>query len=115
MDPLASMAEYENAALAAIGSASNAADLEAVRIEFLGKKKGRLKDLQSVLGQVAPEDRPVIGKKFNDVKDRVSAALEARQAELSTGAARKVEHFDITLPGVPMRLRASASDLADDR
>jgi phenylalanyl-tRNA synthetase alpha chain len=104
MDALASMAEYETAALAAIGSATTAADLEAVRIDFLGKKKGRLKDLQSVLGQVSPEERPVIGKKFNDVKERVSAQLEARQAELSTGAARKVEHFDITLPGVPLRL-----------
>ncbi len=98
------MAEYEAAALAAIGNASASADLEEVRIEFLGKKKGRLKDLQSTLGKVTPEERPVIGKKFNEVKERVSAALEARQAELTTGATRKVEYFDITLPGVPLKL-----------
>ncbi|QDT38801.1 phenylalanine--tRNA ligase subunit alpha [Stratiformator vulcanicus] len=98
MDIAASFDEYEQAALAAIAGASSTDELEAARVEFLGKKKGRLKDLQSVLGKVAPEDRPAVGKQFNEVKQRVSGQLEARKVELAKPAA-EVEGLDVTLPG----------------
>ncbi len=69
MDALTQLSQYESDALQAITAATDAAGIEAVRILFLGKKQGRLKDLQALLGQVTPEERPVLGKKFNDVKD----------------------------------------------
>ncbi len=103
MDAAAQLAEYEQAALAAIAAATDADGIEAVRIEYLGKKQGRLKDLQKLLGQVTAEERPVIGKQFNEVKNRVSAALEARQSELEKPTA-EVEGIDVTLPGTPLRL-----------
>ena len=97
------IADYEQAALAAIAAAADADRLEAARVEFLGQKKGRLKDLQKLLGSVSPEERPAIGKRFNEAKSRVSQALDARRAELE----RPAEHLagiDVTLPGTPLRL-----------
>lgn len=103
MDPLAALAEFEQAALAAIAAAANAAALEQVRIEFLGKKQGRLKDLQSLLGKATPEQRPVLGKRFNDVKDAVTAALEAKLAAVAKPAVAATA-IDLTLPGTPIEL-----------
>jgi phenylalanyl-tRNA synthetase alpha chain len=103
MAALEELAAYEQDALAAIAAAGDAAALEQVRIEFLGKKKGRLKDLQSLLGQVAVEERPVLGKRFNEVKARVEQAWADRQAALARPA-RTADGIDITLPGVPLRL-----------
>ncbi|MBX3443472.1 MAG: phenylalanine--tRNA ligase subunit alpha [Planctomyces sp.] len=103
MDAVAQIAAYESDALAALAAAASADDLEAVRIKFLGKKQGRLKDLQTLIGKVPADERPAIGKRFNEVKDRVTAACEVRQSELlkprqSAGA------IDVTLPGLPLRL-----------
>ncbi|HSG69447.1 MAG TPA: phenylalanine--tRNA ligase subunit alpha, partial [Planctomycetaceae bacterium] len=82
MDALQAFTEYEQDALTAIETASNADEIEAVRIEFLGKKKGRLKTLQTELGKVSNEDRPVVGKKFNEVKNRVESALNKKKQTL---------------------------------
>ncbi len=100
MDPLAALAEFEQQGLVAVAAATSADALEQVRIEFLGKKQGRLKDLQGLLGQVAPDQRPVLGKRFNEAKDRVTAAWDARKAELQTPQ-RLATAIDLTLPGVP--------------
>ena len=88
MDPLLALAEFEQQRWAAVGSASSAAALEQVRIEFLGKKQGRLKDLQSLLGKVPAEERPALGKRFNEVRDTVTAAWERRQQRCATAAGR---------------------------
>lgn len=98
MDPIAALAEFEQSALSAIASASNSTALEQVRIEFLGKKQGRLKDLQSLLGKATPEQRPVLGKRFNEVKAAVEAALEARQAVVAKPKVAATA-IDLTLPG----------------
>jgi len=82
-DAQAAFASYQAESLEAIAAASSEDALEAVRVEFLGKKHGRLKDLQSLLGQAAPAQRPVLGKVFNEVRTQVESALEARRAELS--------------------------------
>lgn len=103
MAPLEQIAAYETEALAAIQSAESAADLEAARIKFLGKKQGRLRDLQSVLGQVPPADKPAVGKRFNEVKNLVEATLDGRLAELAKPKAA-ADAFDVTLPGVPLRI-----------
>ena len=54
-----------------------------MRIEFLGRKHGRLRELQSLLGQVEPAARPVVGKQFNEAKTKVEGAFEARKSELA--------------------------------
>ena len=90
---------FQQEALAAISAATNAEALEQARIEFLGKKQGKLKDLQANLGKVPAEQRPEVGKRFNEVKDAVTKAWEERQQQL---AQTKVvaTAIDVTLPGI---------------
>ncbi len=90
---------FETEALAAMTAARSTADLEQVRIQFLGKKQGKLKDLQAVVGTVPASDRPLVGKRFNDVRDRVTAELERRQAELAQPKIAATA-IDLTLPGL---------------
>ncbi|MGC1273740.1 MAG: phenylalanine--tRNA ligase subunit alpha [Planctomycetaceae bacterium] len=103
MDPSTLFAEYEAAAVAAISSAGSAGDLEAARVEFLGKKRGRLKDLQKLLGEVPAEQRRDVGQRFNQTKDKVEALLSDRQQELARPA-RAAGAIDVTLPGRAPRL-----------
>jgi phenylalanyl-tRNA synthetase alpha chain len=103
MDHAQAFGEYESAALTAIADAQDADSLEQARVEFLGKKKGRLKDLQAVMGKVAAEERATVGKLFNDVKQKVTASLNARKGELEKPKA-SLTGLDITLPGTPIQL-----------
>jgi phenylalanyl-tRNA synthetase alpha chain len=101
MDPMEQLARYQTDALGAIEAAADAQGLEQVRIGFLGKKHGRLRDLQKLLGQVSPEQRPVVGKRFNEVKQRVEQVWGERKQQLSAPADAAVG-IDITLPGTPL-------------
>jgi phenylalanyl-tRNA synthetase alpha chain len=103
MDPIGEIVAYEQAALAAISSASDAAALEAARVEFAGRKHGRLRDMQALLGKVDAAERPVVGKRFNEAKTSVETALEVRQKELARPKTI-AGGLDITLPGTPLRL-----------
>lgn len=103
MDHTQAFQEYEAAALAAIVGAGDADSLEQARVEFLGKKNGRLKDLQAIVGKAAPEERASVGKQFNDVKQKVTSALDARKVDLAKPKA-SLTGLDITLPGTPIGL-----------
>ena len=75
MDPSRAFTEYESAAVSAIASATSETELEAARVEFLGKKRGRLKDLQRLLGEVPADQRRVVGQQFNEIKNKVETLL----------------------------------------
>jgi phenylalanyl-tRNA synthetase alpha chain len=99
MDLDQTFAAFQQQAMTAIAAASNSESLEQVRIEFLGKKQGKLKDLQATLGKVPPEQRPEVGKRFNEVKDAVTKAWEERQ-QLVSRPKLAATAIDVTLPGV---------------
>jgi phenylalanyl-tRNA synthetase alpha chain len=94
-------------ATAAFGAASDAAALEAARVEFLGARSGRLKAVQKGLGLVDKSDKPAAGKRFNEVKQAIESVYAAGGARIS-GQARvgvvQKEKFDPTVPGVGLRL-----------
>lgn len=82
-----------------LSQASGLEDLETLRITFLGRK-GRLAEIMSSLGRLAPEKRPEAGKKANEVKERLTGLFERRKAELEEAEARKKDaRFDPTVPG----------------
>ena len=93
-------------AKAAFAAASDAAALEAGRIEFLGAAKGRLKNVQKGLGAVGKEEKPAAGKRFNEVKTQIEAAFDAAQERVKSGGALQSSgpKFDPTLPGESLRL-----------
>jgi phenylalanyl-tRNA synthetase alpha chain len=98
MDPIGQLNDFESQALAAIAVAADSKSLEAVRVEYLGARQGRLKELQAILAKAPREDRPTLGRRFNEVKDRVGAALEARKRALERPVAAE-GGLDVTLPG----------------
>ena len=57
-------------AKAQIDAASDAATLDQVRVEFMGKK-GKLTDLLKGLGQLSAEERPLAGQKINVAKQEI--------------------------------------------
>jgi phenylalanyl-tRNA synthetase alpha chain len=86
-----------------VAGASDLAGIEHVRVSALGKK-GRISELMARLGTMAPEERKAFGQAVNEIKGRVSDALEAKKAELEAAAlnARLVnERADVTLPVRP--------------
>jgi phenylalanyl-tRNA synthetase alpha chain len=103
------LAELDNLAreaTEALAAAKDAAALEAARIEFVGARSGRLKDLQKGLGQVDKTDKPAAGKRFNEVKQQIEAALLAATERLAQKSGGKVKsrQFDPTVPGLRPRL-----------
>ena len=88
-------------ALEAVAAAAASAELESVRVRYLGKK-GELTAVLKQMGKLAPEERPVMGQLANDVRAAVESAVESRAAELAEKAMEeklKAETVDITIPG----------------
>ncbi|MFC6645895.1 phenylalanine--tRNA ligase subunit alpha [Granulicella cerasi] len=77
--------------------ASPGFDAEAFRLEWLGRKQGRLKQLSDAWLKTAPvEGKKLIGQRFNALKEAIEGALE----NAGTGTAKvTVSSLDITLPG----------------
>lgn len=103
MDLMQQFAEYESQAITTLNAANDATALEAARIEFLGAKNGRLRDLQGLLGKATKDEKPLVGKRFNEVKEKVTAAWEARQRVLNRPKSA-ASGLDITLPGTRPRV-----------
>ena len=99
MDILKAFRDYQEAATAAIAIASTADALEQVRIEYLGQKKGKLRELQGLVGKASKEEKPLVGKTFNEVRTEVTTRLEQRIAGLSQDSQVTTSDFDPTLPG----------------
>jgi phenylalanyl-tRNA synthetase alpha chain len=84
--------------LAGIGAAADLAALEAVRVEWLGRKAGRVTALMKEIPGLSAADRGPYGQAVNALKAAVTVALEARQKVLE--AVRPAgPGIDVTLPG----------------
>lgn len=93
--------ELKVEATAAIEAAADAASLEKLRVEWLGKK-GRVTDLLKGLGQLSAEERPRAGAEINEVKQLLSALISERKDMLQQAAIAEQlasESLDVTLPG----------------
>ena len=77
-------------------------DPEAFRLDWLGRKQGRLKAVSDAWLKTAPvEAKKLIGQRFNALKESIEAAL----AEKAGGPAKpQAAALDITLPGAASRL-----------
>jgi len=87
----------EAAALDGIARARNQQDLEAVRIQYLGRKQGVITGLLKNLAHLAPEERPEAGKRINTLKSKIQQHLQARQQQFVS--VQRTDHIDVTLPG----------------
>lgn len=93
--------ELLNQAESAIQDADSVAAVEALRVQYLGKK-GALTILLREVGSLAKEERPAAGQLVNEVRGQLEERLQARLDTLAVAErAQRLEdeRVDITMPG----------------
>ena len=92
--------QLEAEALAAIAEAGVTADLEVVRVRYLGRQDGKVSSVLRRLGGLPAEARPAVGAEANRVKSVLQEALELRGTALdaTAGEAGSGSSVDLTLP-----------------
>ena len=89
----------EKDALAAIAAAQTSAELDDVRVRYLGRKS----ELKQALREVRDRES---GMALNAAREAIEAAVAAREAELRAAELNQAltqEQIDVTLPGKPVR------------
>ena len=91
----------KKSALEQIEQAQKMESLNAVKVNFLGKK-GELTKVLKCMKDVAKEDRPKVGQMVNETRQIIEKALEEEMAVLKRKIREekmKSEVIDVTLPG----------------
>ena len=84
-----------------IATATDAKKLEEARVALLGRK-GEITQIMHMMGKVAPEERPVLGKRANELRRMAESLIEHAAGDLKRQAMRELmatESVDVTLPG----------------
>ena len=63
----AQLEAIKSAAIAAVNAANDQTQIEALRVQYLGKK-GELTAILKQMGSLSPEERPVMGQLVNEAK-----------------------------------------------
>jgi phenylalanyl-tRNA synthetase alpha chain len=88
-------------ALREIESATDEQALETTRVKYLGRSGG-ISSWGEQMKTLAKEEKPVIGKLLNEVRNAVTAAIETRNAQFrSQKESGALARIDISLPGTP--------------
>ncbi|MBM3211661.1 phenylalanine--tRNA ligase subunit alpha [Candidatus Poribacteria bacterium] len=91
----------EKEVLDQIKSVKDIKELDSIRVKYLGRK-GLLTELLRGMGNVSPEDRPIIGKLANQVKEHITKEIDFASETLKgkeQEAKLVAEYVDIDLPG----------------
>jgi len=102
---MSDLGQLRSDAEGAIGAAHSTAELEELRVRYLGRKSELTAALRSI-GELPPEERGPVGKAANEVRVALERLLERRTAELEAAEldSRLAEdRIDVTLPGDPPR------------
>lgn len=98
---LSQLEEASQSALAGLQDANDTQALEGWYRENLGRK-GAIQGLSRGIGQIEADERPLFGKRINEVKTQLQTAYEAREATLKRAeleAEIAGSGLDVTLPG----------------
>lgn len=93
------LAKLKSDALSQI--ADDKADLEQIRVRYLGKK-GELTAVLRGMGSLSAEERPVIGQLANEVRANIEEAIAKRAEKMKEHALEvklRSEKLDVTMPG----------------
>ena len=100
------LAQIKQQAVEALQQAQTPAQLEELRVRFLGKK-GELTAVLKQMGKLSPEERPVMGQLANAVRAEIEEMLEKQKAATQAAALEAKlasEALDVTIPGKPVVL-----------
>lgn len=95
--------ELREEALEAVAAAESTADLEQIRVKYLGRS-AELTEIKKSIGSLPPEQRKEVGGSANRVSRAVEAAISERFEQLAAVEREerlRAEAVDVTLPGVP--------------
>ena len=98
--------QIRNNAEEEITSVSSIAELENVRIKYLGKK-GELTLVLRGMGSLPAEERPVVGSLVNEARDFIESKLSQKEREIKEKLLEerlKTEKIDITMPSKKVEL-----------
>lgn len=96
--------EIQEEALAKLSEASGMDMLNEIKVAFLGKK-GSLTSVMKAMKDVAPEDRPMVGKWVNEARGIIEGRMEEVKAKIEAEVMAKkleAETIDVTLPAKKM-------------
>ncbi|TFE28100.1 phenylalanine--tRNA ligase subunit alpha [Cohnella luojiensis] len=88
-------------ALEQLQGVADAATLNDLRVQYLGKK-GQLTEILRGMGALSAEERPVIGQVGNEVRAAIEAVIAEKQEGFDRAATAhrlQAETIDVTLPG----------------
>ncbi len=100
---MADLQALREEAESAIASAGSAAELEELRVRYLGRKAELTQTLRGI-GELAPEERGPVGKAANAVRVALEEQLTQRTQELEASeldSRLAADRIDVTLPGDP--------------
>lgn len=92
-------------AMAQLNEVADAAQLNDLRVKYLGKK-GALTEILRGMGSLSAEERPVIGQVANEVRTAIETLVEEKIQHfqrLETEQRLAAEKIDVTLPGRPLK------------
>ncbi len=95
-----SLEQIETNALGEVNSANNLPALEQIRVNYLGKS-GLITSQMKVLGTLPAEEKKAFGAKVNEIKNKVTEALEGKKEQLETAALSEKlskEFIDVSIP-----------------
>ena len=98
------IAQLRREAEAAVGAAGSTAELEELRVRFLGRR-AELPQLLRGVRELPPQERGPVGQAANQARQALEEMIERRGAELDAAEldARLVhDRVDVTLPGDPI-------------
>ncbi|HEX5370647.1 MAG TPA: phenylalanine--tRNA ligase subunit alpha, partial [Dehalococcoidia bacterium] len=87
---MADLVALRSRALDSLASCSDAAALDAWRIDFLGRQ-GAVTMVLRGLGELPVEERRTLGAEANALRTELEAALEVRRAEVERNAIEQLE------------------------
>lgn len=91
----------KQSALAELERVHALAELDALRVKYLGKK-GELTAILKQMGALSAQERPVIGQLANEIRTQLEAIIEQKAAAIKEQAqmqALAAERLDVTMPG----------------
>ena len=94
--------ELKSEALAAVAAADSTAELERVRVHYLGRS-AEITGIKKSIGSLSPENRKEVGRAANLASHEIEGALGSRISEIlaeEREARLRAEAVDVTLPGV---------------
>jgi len=97
------IAELREEAEAAIAAAGTSAELEELRVRYLGRK-AELPNVLRAIAQLEPAERGPTGKAANQARQALEALIGARAEQLAGGELEerlRADVVDVTLPGAP--------------